>query len=64
MKTFKYEESTMKVRDIDDVEDCMYKIEALLKEYNCKIVAGQELGGDIILVDKDNNRFEVLVKSS
>lgn len=50
----------MKERDITDVEDCMYKIEALLKEYNCKIVVDKELGGDCILVDNDTNKFEVL----
>ena len=50
----------MKKRDIQDVEDCLYKIEALLKEYNCEINIDKELDGKCILVDKDTNRFEVL----
>lgn len=50
----------MKERDITDVEDCTYKISALLKEYNCEIFVDKELGGACILVDKDTNKFEVL----
>ena len=50
----------MKKRDITDLEDCGYKIEALLKEYNCVIVIDKELGGDCILVDKDENTFQQL----
>lgn len=50
----------MKERDITDVEDCMYKITALLKEYNCEINVDIELGYKCILVDKDTNKFEHL----
>lgn len=50
----------MRLIDITDVEDCMYKIEALLKEYNCKIHIDKELGCKCILVDKDTNKFEML----
>ena len=50
----------MKRKDITDVEDCMYKIEALLKEYNCYINFDKELGGKCILVDNDTNKFEQL----
>ena len=38
----------------------MYKIEALLKEYNCEIIVDEELEGKCILVDKDTNAFETL----
>jgi hypothetical protein len=50
----------MKKRNITDVEYCLHKISALLKEYNCEIVVDKELGGDCILVDKDTNLFEKL----
>ncbi len=51
----------MKDRDITDLEDCMYKIESLLKEYNCQIGYSSELR-QVELVDLDTNRFEVISK--
>ena len=50
----------MKARDLTDVEECGYKIEALIKEYNCTIVVDKELKGAVILVDNDDSRFHVL----
>ena len=52
----------MRQNDISDLEDCMYKIEALLKEYNCEILGDPEFPKSILLVDRDNNTFEYLVR--
>ena len=51
----------MKERDISDVEDCMYKIEALLKEYNCCLCLDEARGNSIIVFDKDTRKSEVIV---
>ena len=51
----------MKQRDITDVEDCMYKIEALLKEYNCRLCYDKD-DKQVELIDNDTNRYEVLLK--
>ncbi len=50
----------MKERNLTDLEECVQKIEALLKEYNCQIVVDRELGGSCILVDKDVGKFDYL----
>jgi len=51
----------MKNRDIPDVEDCYYKIESLLKEFNCEISYDDELNA-VVLFDKDNLKFQILAK--
>jgi len=51
----------MKNRDIPDIEDCYYKIEALLKEYNASIAYDDELKA-VVVFDKDNLKFQTLAK--
>lgn len=50
-----------KPKDITDVEDCYYKIEALLKEYNCQIEFSEGCK-QVELVDLDTRKFEILSK--
>jgi len=52
----------MKDRDISDLEDCNYKINAILKEYNCYIIFDEELKTTII-VDRDTNKFAHLERN-
>lgn len=47
----------MRQNSTPDLEDCMHKIEALLKEYNCKFCIDKELGGKLTLVDVDTLMF-------
>jgi len=39
-----------------DVEECLFKIQKILSEYNCEIVFDEELN-DTIIVDKDSLQF-------
>ena len=50
----------MKQNDLTDVECLSYKIESLLKEYNCEITVDYEQDNKVLLVDQDTNKFEYL----
>jgi len=43
--------------EIEDLQDCENKIDALLEEYSCYLTVDKELDGAIILVDSDTNKF-------
>lgn len=50
----------MKQRDITGVQDCAYKIKALLKEYNCRFHVDEAMDLPLIVADCDTLKFEVL----
>jgi len=43
-----------------DVDECYLKIREILKEYNCHITTDDDLGGSIVIVDKDNLDYEII----
>lgn len=43
-----------------DVDECEEKINAILKEYNCRIEVDFELGGSVIILDLDNSEYALI----
>lgn len=39
---------------LSDIEECRAKIKAILFEYNCKLMDGDE-GSHVLLLDRDTN---------
>lgn len=48
----------MRVKAVEDVEECRQKIVALLIEYNCHLSIDSELDNKLVLVDNDNLKFK------
>lgn len=46
--------------DSDDLNEAKDKIEAILKEYNCRIEVDQELDFKVVIWDIDTKKFEFL----
>lgn len=52
----------MKRRDPEsrDVDECYEKIRLILQEYHCTITTDDDLGGSVVVVDKDNNDYAIV----
>jgi frataxin-like iron-binding protein CyaY len=43
-----------------DVDECYDKICSILKEYRCEVAIDDELGGSIVIVDKDTSEYVII----